>query len=190
MSAPQAEKTCTKCLVVKPLSEFPPHKQRRDGRGSHCRACHREACRLWQESNREKSREAGRRYYEANSEKVREGRRRWYAANPEKGKERGRRYTEADAGEARLTGGAKRRGFPIIERFAPGEIFERGSWVCQLCDKPVDPELKGLPSPLAPTIDHIVPVGEGGVHSRENVQLLHRSCNNSKGARVAAGDSP
>lgn len=33
-----------------------------------------------------------------------------------------------------------------------------------------------------PTIDHIIPLSKGGLHSWNNIQLAHLSCNSSKGA--------
>jgi len=40
-----------------------------------------------------------------------------------------------------------------------------------------------VPHPKAPTVDHIVPVSEGGDDTRANVQLAHFVCNSVKGAR-------
>jgi 5-methylcytosine-specific restriction endonuclease McrA len=40
-----------------------------------------------------------------------------------------------------------------------------------------------VPHPKAPTIDHIVPVSEGGDDTRANVQLACFRCNSVKGPR-------
>lgn len=40
-----------------------------------------------------------------------------------------------------------------------------------------------VPHPKAPTIDHVVPVSEGGDDTRTNVQLACFRCNSAKGAR-------
>lgn len=32
-----------------------------------------------------------------------------------------------------------------------------------------------------PSIDHVIPVSKGGLHSWENVKLAHRKCNTRKG---------
>lgn len=42
------------------------------------------------------------------------------------------------------------------------------------------------PDPLAPTIDHVIPISLGGDDIRANVQLAHFRCNNVKGARGTA----
>ncbi len=39
------------------------------------------------------------------------------------------------------------------------------------------------PEPLAPTIDHIVPISKSGDDTRANVQLAHFLCNSVKGPR-------
>lgn len=59
------------------------------------------------------------------------------------------------------------------------EIFERDDWTCQICREPVDRELPH-PNPLCASLDHIVPLEDGGPHLRANVQLAHLSCNSKK----------
>lgn len=52
--------------------------------------------------------------------------------------------------------------------------------VCGICGKPVDKSLKP-PHPLAPVIDHIIPLNKGGHPSDiKNLQLAHASCNRTK----------
>jgi hypothetical protein len=59
------------------------------------------------------------------------------------------------------------------------KVFERDQWTCQLCGDPVLPDAE-VPHPLAPTIDHIVPLAKGGTHEASNVQLAHFLCNSTK----------
>lgn len=66
---------------------------------------------------------------------------------------------------------------PIVAR----EIFERDGWRCGLCQKKVDKRLK-WPNPRSASIDHIVPIKDGGQHVRLNVQCAHLRCNSSKNA--------
>ncbi|MCX4786475.1 HNH endonuclease [Streptomyces sp. NBC_01221] len=61
-------------------------------------------------------------------------------------------------------------------------IAERDRTRCGLCGGRVAMKQK-VPHPKAPTIDHIVPVSEGGDDTRANVQLAHFRCNSVKGAR-------
>lgn len=52
--------------------------------------------------------------------------------------------------------------------------------VCGICGKPVDKTLK-YPNPLAPCIDHIIPVSKNGHPSDiSNLQLAHWTCNRQK----------
>lgn len=56
--------------------------------------------------------------------------------------------------------------------------------VCGICGKPVDMSLRN-PHPLAPTVDHIIPVSKGGHPSDiDNLQLAHRCCNREKADKL------
>lgn len=56
--------------------------------------------------------------------------------------------------------------------------------VCGICGKPVDKTLKAG-DPLAPVIDHIVPVNKNGHPSDiENLQLAHWTCNRQKSDKL------
>lgn len=69
------------------------------------------------------------------------------------------------------------------EPVRPLTVFERDRWRCRLCGKKV-PKDKVAPHPLAPTLDHIIPMSRpGGDHVYANVQLAHFLCNSKKGAR-------
>jgi 5-methylcytosine-specific restriction endonuclease McrA len=62
------------------------------------------------------------------------------------------------------------------------EIAARDRNMCQLCGKRVAMTQR-VPHPKAPTIDHVLPLSEGGGDLKANVQLAHFGCNSSKGAR-------
>lgn len=56
---------------------------------------------------------------------------------------------------------------------------------CALCGREVDKTLPYL-DPLAPEVDEIVPVSRGGSpYDWDNLQLVHRICNQRKGAKMA-----
>lgn len=74
-----------------------------------------------------------------------------------------------------LRRGARRTG----EDFTLREIAERDGWKCHLCgDHVEDVEYDYRPSD--PTLDHLIPVSEGGTHTRDNVRLAHMICNSTR----------
>ncbi len=55
---------------------------------------------------------------------------------------------------------------------------------CGICGNPVNKNLKA-PDPLAPCVDHIVPVAKSGHPSDiENLQLAHWTCNRQKSDKI------
>lgn len=61
--------------------------------------------------------------------------------------------------------------------------------VCGICGKPVDFALK-YPNPLAPCIDHIIPIDRGGHPSDiSNLQLAHWSCNREKSDKLTKSET-
>lgn len=61
-------------------------------------------------------------------------------------------------------------------------LYKRDSGVCYLCGKKCDWNDKqyGHVGPKYPTIEHIVPISRGGLHSWDNVRLAHFECNCNK----------
>lgn len=60
-----------------------------------------------------------------------------------------------------------------------GQIAERDKWRCGLCGGAVS-KTRQHPDPLAASIDHIVPLSQGGTNEPANLQLAHLRCNLSK----------
>jgi 5-methylcytosine-specific restriction endonuclease McrA len=61
------------------------------------------------------------------------------------------------------------------------KVYERDAYVCRICHKAVKRDAL-VPHPKAPTLDHIVPLADGGLHCYANVQLAHFMCNSRKSA--------
>ena len=58
--------------------------------------------------------------------------------------------------------------------------------ICAICGQPVDKTLR-YPDPMAPTVDHIIPVSKGGHPSAmDNLQLAHSCCNRAKSDNMTA----
>ena len=66
-----------------------------------------------------------------------------------------------------------------VERVNNQYIFERDRWRCGICGKKVDKNLK-YPHPRSASLDHVVPISQGGEHSKRNCQLAHFDCNRKK----------
>lgn len=68
---------------------------------------------------------------------------------------------------------------PNSDRVYRARVFERDNWRCQLCGKKVDKRLR-FPHPKSATLDHIIPLANGGTHVPENCQLAHLICNSRR----------
>ena len=73
-------------------------------------------------------------------------------------------------------------------------LYNRDSGVCYLCgckcnwdDKTVTPEGFTITGPTYPTIEHVLPLAMGGLHSWKNIRLACFKCNSIKGATVPEG---
>jgi len=53
---------------------------------------------------------------------------------------------------------------------------------CHICNKAVKRDAV-VPHPLAPTIDHVIPLAVGGTHEPLNCRCAHYICNARKGHR-------
>lgn len=124
---------------------------------------HRKA---YREANVEKIKASRKIYRKANLEKIKAGIKAWSKANLDK-----RRETQRKRRALKQT--------TQVERIKEKEIYLRDGWVCQICHKRVDKGLK-YPSLMSASLDHIIPLNEGGTHTYSNLQLAHFRCNSSK----------
>lgn len=69
-------------------------------------------------------------------------------------------------------------------RRVPVKVLRSLGILCGICAEPVDFSLRA-PDPCSPSVDHVVAVRAGGSHSRDNLQLAHLSCNQTKHVRAA-----
>jgi hypothetical protein len=56
------------------------------------------------------------------------------------------------------------------------QLFERDEWTCRYCAEAVTPETV--------TLDHVVPVSQGGTNERENLVTACLTCNSIKSGRT------
>lgn len=62
------------------------------------------------------------------------------------------------------------------------EILERDRWRCGICRKVIGKSFK-YPHPRSKSIDHIVPLSQGGDDTAANKRAAHFGCNLSRGNR-------
>ena len=72
---------------------------------------------------------------------------------------------------------------PTGDKVMVEALIERDGPQCSWCGKVIDLTLT-WPNRMYRSIDHIVPVSQGGLHVMQNAQLLHFGCNASKGNRT------
>ena len=69
------------------------------------------------------------------------------------------------------------------ESIDPIKVFDRDGWRCHICGTKLKRRDRGTLQDLAPELDHIVSLAEGGAHTWGNVACSCRKCNGTKGAR-------
>ena len=60
-------------------------------------------------------------------------------------------------------------------------LLDRDGYRCGICSEVLDPALR-VPDVMALTIDHIVPVSQGGTDDLSNLRFAHNGCNARKRA--------
>lgn len=66
-------------------------------------------------------------------------------------------------------------------------LFEMHAWICWVCDEKINKRLR-FPNYMAATIEHIIPLAQGGTHTWDNVAPAHARCNFEKGASLFVPD--
>lgn len=64
----------------------------------------------------------------------------------------------------------------FVENVDKRELWKRHDGICGICRTPV--------ALVHTTIDHVVPLSRGGLHSYANTQPSHEECNVAKGNRL------
>lgn len=70
------------------------------------------------------------------------------------------------------------------------KVISKDSNICYICGRPcnehdmiINEDGYYIAGNSYPSIDHVIPIAQGGTHSWDNVRLAHRGCNSKKGAK-------
>lgn len=165
-----AAKRCTGCTRVLPrtVEFFYPHRPTADHLNPRCRDCRRKESR----DNYRLAEDKPKRIAAAVA---------WGRKYPEKRHVYTARHHRSHP-ETAFANGQNRRARQrdaFVERIERRVVFERDRGMCGLCPHPV--------AWADASVDHILPLARGGLHSYANVQLAHRLCNARKGAQLIGG---
>ena len=188
------EKACSKCGVVKALSEFRTHGRGICGKNGQCKECerkwnnehnaqHRDEIntkqrKAWKEKPQTPEQKAQARqrasvWYYANKERAAESNRVWVRNNPEKFKASQKKYLIKNPVHIRRKAYMDK----IVKDLTAAqwqEILEVFGYRCAYC----------LRQTVPLTMDHIQPVSKGGPHTASNIVPACKSCNSVKNDRL------
>jgi hypothetical protein len=74
---------------------------------------------------------------------------------------------------------ARRVGLPEIRIVVRREVYDRDGWRCHLCRRPVNRRLR-YPDPRSTSLDHLIPLADGGTHDPANLATAHLGCNQAR----------
>lgn len=201
-------KRCSRCRETKPFAAFYKDRRKRDGLQSRCKACRAEydcahyaanadarcnQVRTYYAANAKTIGAQKRAYRAANAEAIRQYLRAYQATHTEEARAHNRAYRAANADYVRQYSRAHRAANPDLYRAkhhrrrarleGNGGIFTaqelkhmrltQGGF-CAYCQRHY-PKL---------TIDHIIPITQGGCHEAANICLACPRCNSSKNDRT------
>lgn len=166
-----------------------------------------EKCRLYYERHKEEQQAKHRAYHRAHREEALQRHRDWYIANREDCRAKGREWDAANVvaertrtreyarahrermaitnkawratpeGRASANAAKQRRKAALLgnprEPYDRLAVYQRDKGICHICQAPV--------AVMEFTLDHLVPVSQGGADAAWNVAVAHHSCNAMRG---------
>lgn len=170
-------KQCSKCNVLKELEEFGEQKRNKDGLKGGCRACMTVVAKAWNEANKERVKANEANYLRSNPGKTSARCKKWYDANKDKRAE----YAKANAGKKRAH----------AAKYRAAKLKRTPSWLTTEDWNKINhmyslAAFMTKQTGIKHEVDHIVPLqGEtiSGLHHPDNLQILTKSENCSKGNR-------
>lgn len=181
------KKICSKCKIEKDVTEFYKDNRRVDGRRPDCKSCRDLLSKKYQVSNKGKIAKQRKTYYDINRDKFLAYSKKYREKNKEKiyeywnsdkGKEIKANYRKTEKGQAstaRNNYNKFKRNKNTINNLTTEEkniILFLQNYKCVDCNEYFDN--------VNPTLDHIIPLSKGGGLTKNNIQILCKSCNSKK----------
>jgi 5-methylcytosine-specific restriction endonuclease McrA len=129
------------------------------------------AFKVWVRNNPEKAKAASKRWRENNPEKVRDLYKNWVASNRERVRELNRKWYTEHPEHRRFRYEATHNSDFTFDQWL--EILVEFGHKCVYCGH----------SDVKLTMDHVIPISKGGLHTKDNIVPACRSCNSKKGAK-------
>ena len=182
-------KHCTKCGELKSLDLFSKNKNKKYGVQPMCKECFRNyyiknkekysiKSREWAANNPDKVKEKIDRYKRNHPDRVKETQKRYRANNRLNSLERYKKYNRENRDKRRLLEQSRRaRIMSSNGKLSIGlrnKLLKLQKGKCPCCKGKLGCDFH---------MDHIMPLSLGGLNIDENIQLLCKSCNLSKGAK-------
>ncbi len=182
---------CTACGIVLPITEFYKHKGGKYGVRSVCKGCSDFEHAVWYKANREHVKEHDAQYRKDNSERIAETQKTYLKNNQEHTRITKAKWYQVNRIHARVVSRNHSKTHPEMHRVrqrnrvarvkgAPGNGWSKKEEMqliddycgrCAYCGNKLEEV----------TMDHVIPITRGGVHSIENIVPACLSCNSSKG---------
>ena len=191
-------KACPKCGQIKPISEWPKNKSKKDGLGSVCKTCHAAKAKTWRQANpeeqlrrsreqfaksRDRENERRKKRYWDNRDSEIQQRRNNYAANAERYREQSRQWrrNNKDLVDVQWRSARARRAAVRTSKYTVQDVLNKWGTDCHICKRPIDLQAprwtgaEGWRESLH--LDHVIRIRDGGEDTLENVKPSHGECN-------------
>ena len=172
---------CSVCHEVKSFEAFSKKTETHLGIQSRCKSCTVKPSKAYRLANSDRVRAAKKAWALANPDRRRARNKVWRLGNPDKARASTKAWELANP-EKQRAHCQKRRALKrdaFVEAVDPRVVFQRDNGQCGICGQTVLLKLR-YPHPQSASLDHIVPLAKGGVHSYQNTQLSHLVCNKRK----------
>jgi 5-methylcytosine-specific restriction endonuclease McrA len=176
-------KQCNKCNEWKDYNEFYKRADYSDGHLNTCKPCCRQYRKKIYEEGGKAHRQKHKKFLEVlNADFWKQKEEEWEQMRLKNALA----YRQSESGRAACyRGNQKRRSYKHKVYFKPHErkeILDRDNWTCQCCKCKVHDDKTN--DHYKAHVDHIIPLSKGGDSEPNNLQILCRRCNQTKGAKI------